>query len=61
MLSKISLSDKLMLFAALASLIYSIIAYFSGDKDVAMFVGLWVPTILGFGIYLNLLKQKKND
>jgi UDP-N-acetylmuramyl pentapeptide phosphotransferase/UDP-N-acetylglucosamine-1-phosphate transferase len=58
MFQKISLSDMLILLSALASLIYAVISYFNGEKDVAMFVGLWVPSLLGFGIYINLLKRK---
>ncbi len=61
MFQKISLSDKLMLFAAIASLLYSVVSYFNGERDVAMFVGLWVPAILSFGIYINILKQKRHD
>jgi lipopolysaccharide export LptBFGC system permease protein LptF len=31
-----------------------------GDKDKAIFIGLWVPSILGFAIFLKLINQK-ND
>jgi hypothetical protein len=61
MLRKINLSDKLILLAAMASLIYSMIAHFVGDKETSSFVGMWVPALLGFGIYLNILKQKMHD
>jgi hypothetical protein len=61
MLNKFSIADKLLLAAALLSLIYSEVMFFRGDTNAAIFVGLWVPSIIGFGIYLNLLKNKKHD
>ncbi|MBC7495050.1 MAG: hypothetical protein H7221_08585 [Flavobacterium sp.] len=61
MLNKFNLTDKLLFISALASLVYSEILYFNGDKDQAIFIGLWVPSILCFGIYLHLLNNKKND
>jgi hypothetical protein len=30
--------------------------WFTDDKQGALFIGLWVPSILGFAIYLKLLK-----
>jgi hypothetical protein len=45
----------------LLSLVFSEILYFKGDVDAAIFIGLWVPSILAFGIYLNLINNKKND
>ena len=35
--------------AALISFLLSIYLWFSGSKDQAVFVGLWVPSILSFG------------
>lgn len=61
MLNKFNLTDKLLFISALASLVYSEILFFNGNKDQAIFIGLWVPSILCFGIYLNLLNNKKND
>jgi ABC-type multidrug transport system permease subunit len=60
MFKKNTISDILIISAAFASLIYSMVAFFTGDKDTSSFVGMWVPALLGFGIYLNILKQKKN-
>ena len=56
MLKKLSSTDKIMLFISLLSLIFAEIMWFKGDKEGALFVGLWVPSILGFAIYLKLLK-----
>jgi hypothetical protein len=57
MLNKFTTADKLLFVAALLSLVFSEILYFNGYKEDGMFIGLWVPSILAFGIYLNLLKR----
>jgi hypothetical protein len=61
MFKKFTLADLLMFLAALLSLIYSEILYFNGDKADGTFIGLWVPSILAFGIYLKLINNSKND
>ncbi|MBL8859224.1 MAG: hypothetical protein JNL28_12005 [Planctomycetes bacterium] len=52
-------SDVLILGAALLSLLFSISLWFglgaAPDKQAGIFVGIWVPSILGLGIYF---KQK---
>ncbi|NNK90703.1 MAG: hypothetical protein HKO89_08865, partial [Saprospiraceae bacterium] len=53
--------DILLLGLAFLSLIFAEVAWFTGDKQGALFVGLWVPSILGFAIYLKLVKMDKND
>ena len=58
MFKKFTLTDKLLFIAALLSLIYSEVLYFTGDKEDANFIGIWVPSILAFGIYLKLIKSK---
>ena len=60
MLKKLTPSDLLMLIAAFSSLIFSEILLFKGEKEAAIFIGLWVPSILGFAIFLKLI-TKKND
>ena len=59
MLTKFNLTDKLLFLAAFLSLIYSEVLFFSGNPNQAIFIGIWVPSILCFGIYLHLIK--KND
>ena len=59
MLKRFSTTDKLLFLAALLSLIFSELTYFQGRNEEAIFVGLWVPSILGFGIYLKLLETPK--
>jgi hypothetical protein len=61
MLKKFNLTDKLLIVSALLSLVYSEVLFFSGNAEQAIFIGLWVPSILCFGIYLNLIKKNKND
>ena len=60
MFKKFTLADKFLFVAALLSLIFSEVLYFQGNKDDATFIGIWVPSILAFGIYLKLI-QGKND
>ena len=59
MLKHFNIIDILLLISALSSLIFSEILFFSGEKDNAIFIGLWVPSILAFGIYLRLIKNSK--
>ena len=60
MLKKFTPSDYLMLVAAFSSLIFSELLWFKGEKESAIFIGLWVPLILGFAIFLKLINNK-ND
>jgi hypothetical protein len=61
MFKKFTTADKLLFVAALLSLIFSEVLYFQGKKVDANFIGLWVPSILAFGIYLKLINNTKND
>jgi hypothetical protein len=60
MFKKFTLTDILLFISAMLSLIFSEILYFKGEHLDAIFIGLWVPSILAFGIYLKLI-GKKND
>ena len=51
----------LLMGAAFLSLIFSEILYFNGEANAAIFLGIWVPSILAFGIYLKLINNSKND
>lgn len=61
MFKKFTIVDKILFAAALLSLIFAEILYFQGEKEDGTFIGLWVPSILAFGIYLKLIKNTKND
>ena len=57
MSKKFTKTDIILILTAIISLIFSEYLWFSGEKDGALFVGLWVPTILCFGIYSRLIKN----
>ncbi|MFT4771319.1 MAG: hypothetical protein ACI83L_000073 [Cryomorphaceae bacterium] len=59
MLKKLSKTDAIMLLLAFLSLIFAEIMWFRGENEGAIFIGIWVPSILGFAIYLKLLKMEK--
>ncbi|MBK9155254.1 MAG: hypothetical protein IPM25_13725 [Chloracidobacterium sp.] len=48
-------ADKIILLAAFISFIFSVSIWFGlfgpGNRDTAIFVGLWVPSILALGLY----------
>jgi hypothetical protein len=58
MFKKFNLTDKLLFVAAILSLIYSEVLFFNGHENQAIFIGLWVPSILCFGMYLHLINKK---
>ena len=57
MFKKFTNVDILMLSAAFLSLIFSEILWFSGEKEAGIFIGIWVPSILGFAILLKLINK----
>ena len=61
MLKNFSIADKLLMVAAFLSLIFSETLWFQGEHDAGIFIGIWVPSILGFGIYLKVINNYKND
>lgn len=61
MFKKFTITDKLLFISAFLSLIFSEILYFNGETNAAIFIGIWVPSILAFGIYLKLINNTKND
>ena len=61
MFKKFTPADFLMLASAFLSLIFSEFLWFKGEKEAGIFIGLWVPSILGFAILLKLIKNQAND
>jgi hypothetical protein len=61
MFKKFTPADLLMLLSAFLSLVFSEVLWFQGEKEAGIFIGLWVPSILGFAILLKLIKNQKND
>ena len=43
-----SKADITFLVASVASLTASVLLWFGGSKEAGIYVGLWVPSILGF-------------
>lgn len=54
--------DILILLAASLSLVLSVALWFglgmSANKDAGIFVGLWVPSIIGTGIYFHVAGRR---
>lgn len=50
-------SDYLILLSALIAMVLSIYLWFKGFTNEGLFVGLWVPSLLGFGIYFKIQKN----
>lgn len=61
MFKKFTITDMLLFISAFLSLIFSEVLYFKGAVNDAIFIGIWVPSILAFGIYLKLINRSKND
>ena len=59
MLRGIGKTDKILMLLALVSLIFSEAMWFNGEKDGALFVGLWVPSILALGTYVLAWRNEK--
>ena len=49
------------LVAALASFVLSVTLWFTGSHDQGIFVGLWVPSILAFGVLALLLVGERDE
>lgn len=59
MFKKFTISDFLFLGATFATIIMSKLLYLFHHPDDAIFVGLWAPSILAFGIYLKVIGNSK--
>jgi hypothetical protein len=54
------ISDFFILAAVTISFFFSVYLWFLVDKSAGVFVGIWVPSILGIGIYFKLLTRGKH-
>ena len=52
------MSDVCILLSVMLSFAVSGYLWFNGQKEEGLFTAIWVPSILGFGIYFKLLSQK---
>ena len=55
MFKKLRKSDVLILLAAFISLFLSAYLWFTGQQEQGLFTAIWVPSILGFGIYVRVV------
>ena len=49
-------SDYFILVAAFISFLLSVGLWFAGHREEGLFVGIWVPSILSFGVYVRLVR-----
>lgn len=58
--SFLAFGDKLVLMSAFLSLLFSIALWFGiampVNKEAGIFVGIWVPSIIGTGIYVHVAR-----
>ena len=47
------------LIAAFLSFLGSVLSWFLIDRQVGLFIGLWVPSILSLGAFLNSLPPRR--
>ena len=59
MFKKFTVSDLLFMGASFSTIVFSKILYLYDHKQDAIFVGLWAPSILAFGIYLRVIANSK--
>ena len=51
-------SDLFILLAVVISFVLSAYLWFSGQRQEGIFTAIWVPSILGFGIYFKLMTMR---
>ena len=44
---------------AIISFFLSVTLWFTGQREEGIFVGIWVPSILGFALFIRLVKNDK--
>ncbi len=52
----VTAGDFWILIAAFLSFLFSVYLWFSGDRNAGIFVGIWVPSILGAGIFFQNIR-----
>ena len=61
MFKKFNLTDRLLFIAVFLVIIFSKILYLTEKPLDAIFVGLWAPSILAFGIYLKAIENSRDE
>tara|TARA_B110000003_G_scaffold276576_1_gene324077 strand:+ start:10409 stop:10597 length:189 start_codon:yes stop_codon:yes gene_type:complete len=59
LLKKIGLSNFLMLCLCALIILVAEYLFISGDKSHGIFLGLWVPTLLGVLIFIKLIGRER--
>ena len=55
----ISKADIFIFVAVVLSFSLGAYLFFTGNREQGIFVAIWVPTILGFGIYFKLMRRSR--
>lgn len=54
--------DLMILLAAFLSFLFSVSLWFgfgiAADKQAGIFVGIWVPSIIGTGVYFHVARRR---
>ncbi|MDO1500385.1 hypothetical protein Q2T40_09615 [Winogradskyella maritima] len=56
-LKKIGFADAFMLGLCIVIILVAEYLFLTGDHDHGLFIGLWAPTLLGFMIFLKLVRH----
>lgn len=51
--------NHLILAAAFTAFVLSVYLWFSGQPKEGIFTGVWVPSIITFGIFINMITERK--
>ena len=51
--------NYLILTAAFLSFLLSVYLWFSGQTNEGIFTSIWVPSIITFGIFINVVAREK--
>ena len=51
--------NYLILTAAFLSFLLSVYLWFSGQTNEGIFTSIWVPSIMSFGIFINVISRGK--
>lgn len=51
--------NYLILTAAFLSFLLSVYLWFSGQTNEGIFTSIWVPSIITFGIFINVITREK--
>ena len=51
-------ADILILIALVFSFVLAVFLWFTGHREQGLFAATWVPAVLCFGIYFQLLRRR---